>query len=72
MLVFGSRAVSVLAMLAISSSMAEVPEHSRAAIDRIIGLKGTYAADEGVYKVVLPEKESTVVLDYQSSPPISG
>src|SRR5215471_2897775 len=56
----------------ISSSMAQVPEQARAAIDRIVGGKGTYIAGEGVYKIVLPRPEVTVVLDYQKLSPNIG
>ena len=46
--------------------MAEVPPQERTSIDRIIGAKGTYIADDGVYKVVLPREAATVVQDYQT------
>src|SRR5215469_4212496 len=63
---------SLLAAIFVSSSIAEVPEQTRSALDRIIGGKGTYIADEGVYKVVLPRTAATVVLDYQSLSPNIG
>src|SRR5258708_15919356 len=65
-------AALLLAVVAVSSSMAEVPEQARAAIDRITGGKGTYIADEGVYKVVLPREAATIVLDYQTLSPNVG
>jgi len=60
-------AASLLAIADVSSSMAEVPDQARAAIDRIIGGIGTYVTDEGVYKVALPREVATIVLDYQTS-----
>ena len=60
------------AVIAISSSMAEVPEQNRITIDRIIGAKGTYASDEGVYKIVLPREAATIVWDYQTLSPNIG
>src|SRR5215472_946735 len=62
----------LLAFAFVSSSVAEVPEQARSAIDRIIGNKGAYSADEGVYKVVLPRTAATVVLDYQKLSPNIG
>ena len=41
---------------------AAVPNDTREMIDRLIGVKGTYAADEGVHKFVLPRAEATIVL----------
>ena len=64
-------AVSLLTLLAIPSSLAEVPEQSRV-IDRIMGGTGTYVADEGVYKVVLPQEKVTIVQDYQKLSPNTG
>lgn len=65
-------AASLLAIVFVSSSIAEVPEQARVAIDRIIGGKGAYIADEGVYKVVLPREEATIVQDYQTLSPNIG
>jgi hypothetical protein len=42
-----------LAIVVVSVSRAEVPEQARTSIDRIVGGKGAYVADEGVYKLVL-------------------
>jgi hypothetical protein len=41
-------AAFLLAIVAVPSSMAEVPEYARVAINRTPGAKG-YSADEGVY-----------------------
>jgi hypothetical protein len=60
---------ALLATVAVSSSMSEVPEQTRASIDRSIGGQGAYVAGDGVYKVVLPRYESTIVLDYQTLSP---
>jgi hypothetical protein len=59
----------LLAFVAVTPAMAQVPERARANIDRIIGAKGTYAADEKVYKVVIPREEATLVLDSQTLSP---
>ncbi len=65
-------ATLLLATVAASSSMAEVPEQARAAIDRVIGSRGTYIADERVYKVILPREAATIVQDYQTLSPNIG
>lgn len=62
----------LLATVTASSSMAQVPEQARTAIDRVIGSKGTYIADERVYKVILPREAATIVQDYQTLSPYIG
>jgi hypothetical protein len=62
----------LFAILAFPMSFAEMPEPARTTIDRIIGTKGIYIADEGVYRIVLPRHEATVVLDYQTLSPDVG
>jgi hypothetical protein len=65
----------VLGVLVIGFSgpaMADVPKQERSAIDRIIGGKGAYAADDGVYKVILPREAATIVQDYQTLSPNFG
>ena len=52
--------------------MAEVPEQSRTTVDRMIGTKGTYASEEGVYRVVLPREAATIVQDSQTLSPNVG
>ena len=42
----------LLATVAAPSSMAQVPEQVRAAINQVIGSRGTYIPDEKVYKVI--------------------
>jgi Domain of Unknown Function (DUF1259) len=69
------RVISVTLLLitvTASSSMAQVPEQARAAIDRVIGSRGTYIADERVYKVILPREAATIVQDYQTLSPNIG
>jgi Domain of Unknown Function (DUF1259) len=51
----------LFAIVVVSPLMARVPEQARASIDRLIGGKGAYIADEGVYKVDFP-REHTIVL----------
>ena len=63
------RAALILFALALPSlSRAQVPEADRYEIDQIIGAKGTYVAEEGVYKILLPTESATVVQDYQTVP----
>jgi len=52
--------------------MAAVSEQTRTSIDQVIGRKGSYATEEGVYKIVLPRKETTIVQDYQTLSPNLG
>jgi hypothetical protein len=69
------RRVVIALTLAIATSsplMAEVPKQARTAIDRTTGSPGTYIPEEGVYKIVLPQPEATVVLDYQTISPNFG
>jgi hypothetical protein len=54
------------------AAIAAVPQQSRASIDRLTGGKGTYAADDGVYRVVFPREEATIVQDYQTLSPNLG
>ena len=55
-----------------SVAAADVSEQARSSIDRVIGHKGTYIPEEGVYKVTLPREESTIVQDYQRLSPNLG
>jgi hypothetical protein len=52
-----------------ASAAAEVSEQARTSIDRVIGHKGSYIPEEGVYKIVLPREEATIVQDYQRLSP---
>jgi hypothetical protein len=63
---------SLLAIATASPLTAEVPKQARAAIDRTIGSPGTYIPEEGVYKIVLPQPDATVVRDYQTLSPNFG
>ena len=71
---FGKGIVTVLllAVVGIASAMADVPERARADIDRIIGDKGRYAADEQAYRVVIPREAATLVVDSQTLSPNIG
>jgi hypothetical protein len=64
--------LSVSAILLSTTATAEVPQQERAAIDRIIGGRGSYAADDGCYKVELPREAATIVQDYQTLSPNLG
>lgn len=67
------RLALVLIALSVASALhAQVPETHRHEIDRIIGAKGVFVPEEGVYKVVLPREAATIVLDYQTLPPTMG
>ncbi|MBN9615402.1 MAG: DUF1259 domain-containing protein [Acidobacteriales bacterium] len=58
-------AISFL-VLALPTPFAEVPGQARTTIDRIMGNKGTYIDSEGVYKVLMPRGDATIVQDYQT------
>lgn len=55
-----------------NAANAAVSQQARALIERLTGGKGTYAADDGVYRVVFPREEATIVQDYQSLSPHFG
>src|SRR5690242_4238301 len=55
-----------------SAAAAEVSEQARSSIDRVIGHKGTYVPEEGVYKITLPREEAAIVQDYQRLSPNLG
>jgi len=61
-------ALILFALALPSVSHTQVPEADRHEIDEIIGTKGTYITEEGVYKVVFPKESATVVQDYQTLP----
>src|SRR2546422_3897913 len=42
-----------------NAANATVSQQARALIERVTGGKGTYAADDGVYRVVFPREEAT-------------
>jgi hypothetical protein len=64
---------SLLSTLAIfSTAMAEVPLQERASIDRVIGVHGVYILDDGVYKIILPREDATLVQNYQTLSPNLG
>lgn len=54
------------------ASHAQVPKTGRNEIDQVVGVKGTYIAEEGIYKIVLPREAATLVLDYQALPSTLG
>jgi hypothetical protein len=63
--VLASVNLSVLILLFSCIATAEVPPDVRTNIDRIVGGKGAYSADDGAYKVVLPREAATIVQDFQ-------
>lgn len=64
--------VLLLGITTVCSLKAEVPQQARTAIDRIVGGKGTYIPDEGIYRIDLPREEATIVQDYQTMSPDAG
>jgi Domain of Unknown Function (DUF1259) len=64
--------VAIAMVFFATAANAAVPQQARALIDRLTGGKGTYAADDGVYRVVLPREEATIIQDYQSLSPNLG
>jgi hypothetical protein len=66
-------ATPFLAFLILSAeTFATVPAQVQVSIDSVIGGRGTYVPDEGVYKVVLPREAATIVQDYQRLSPNLG
>ena len=63
-------AIAVL-MLA-SSAIAAIPPEARTLIERLTSRKGTYVADEGVYKIVFPREEAAIVTDDRTLSPNLG
>lgn len=55
-----------------SSSTAEISQQTRTYIDHVIGHKGNYVSEEGVYKIILPREDASIVQDYQTLSPNLG
>jgi hypothetical protein len=53
-------------------AVAQVLADQQRAIDRIVGARGTYIADDRAYKIVLPREAATIVQDYQTLSPNLG
>ena len=71
----GFLASSVLSAVACAfptAATADVPPEERTTIDRIIGGKGAYSADDGAYKVVLPREAATFFQNFQTLSPNLG
>jgi Domain of Unknown Function (DUF1259) len=66
----GTSAMAILLLGSVAD--AAVPPSARALIERLLGVSGTYIAEEGVYKVVIPREEATVVTDEQQLSPNLG
>ena len=65
--------LALLCALSLPSALhAQVPETDRHDIDQITGVNGGYVAEEGVYKLVVPNEAATVVLQYQTVPSTLG
>jgi hypothetical protein len=63
---------SLLATIFSAALMGQIPQHVRASIDQTVGGHGAYISDDGVYKIVLPREEATIVYDYQTLSPNLG
>ena len=63
---------AITIVLFASTVTAAVSEQTRTSIDQVIGHKGSYATEEGVYKIILPREEATIVQDYQTLSPNLG
>ena len=59
-------------MLTVNPVSAAVPENTRALIDGILKTRGTYVAEEGAYKIVMPREAATIITDDQSLSPNLG
>jgi hypothetical protein len=68
----GSLADALLLLLIALVGRAAVPEGTRTVIDGIMRLKGSYVADEGVYKFVIPREAAIIVQDYEAMSPNLG
>src|SRR5947207_10589634 len=55
-----------------TAAMGEVPAQTRASIDHITGIKGTYNAEEGVYKLVFPREDLKIMVGPQQLLPQLG
>ncbi len=64
--IIASLLFSTLAAVFATAARAEVPQQMRALLDRSTGGKGSYVAGEGVYKVIFPREQATVVTDDQT------
>ena len=64
--------LAIAMVLFANAANAAVSQEARALIERLTGSKGAYAADDGVYMVIFPREEATIVQDYQSLSPNLG
>ena len=67
--IVASLSFGALAIVFSTAAGAEVPQEVRTSIERVIGAKGSYIANEGVYKVILPREEATILTDDQTLSP---
>lgn len=65
-------ASALLLPLCAAIALAAVPQESRALMDRVVASKGTYVPEEGVYKIIVPREEATIILDYERLSPHLG
>ncbi len=64
--IIASLLFSTLAAVFATAARAEVPQQIRTLLDRSTGGKGSYVAGEGVYKVIFPREQATIVTDGQT------
>jgi hypothetical protein len=69
-----SRRIAAMLVLAVAASAARAQEDSldTARIEEATGLKGTWFADEGVFKVVSPRTDVNISVDAWPMPPFMG
>lgn len=63
---------AITIVLLANTETAEISQQTRTSIDHVIGRKGSYVPEEGVYKIILPREDATVVQDYQTLSPNLG
>ncbi len=68
--IIASLLFSILAVVFSTRASAEVPQQVRASIDRITGGKGSHVSGDGVYKVIFPREEATIVTTIRLCPQI--
>ena len=60
------------AILLATNASAELSEKTRASIDRLMGAKGTYTAEEDVHRVSFPRSDLKVTIEGRAAHPFMG
>jgi hypothetical protein len=69
---FHSLSAFGLTMLCIVPAIAAIPESHRSTIDRVTGVKGSYTAEEDVYRVTFPRADVKVAVEGRGMHPFLG